>query len=132
MEQRKEAIICLEGLGKQFQTTNGTVTALDDINLEILQGEIFGIIGLSGAGKSTLVRCINYLEIPTAGRVIFEGQNLSMMKESEIRKARQSMGMIFQQFNLLAQRKCTPECVLSDGDCRCPESRGEENGRLSF
>ena len=62
MEQRKEAIICLEGLGKQFQTTNGTVTALDDINLEILQGEIFGIIGLSGAGKSTLVRCINYLE----------------------------------------------------------------------
>ena len=104
MEQRKEAIICLEGLGKQFQTTNGTVTALDDINLEILQGEIFGIIGLSGAGKSTLVRCINYLEIPTAGRVIFEGQNLSMMKESEIRKARQSMGMIFQQFNLLAQR----------------------------
>ena len=83
MEQRKEAIICLEGLGKQFQTTNGTVTALDDINLEILQGEIFGIIGLSGAGKSTLVRCINYLETPTAGRVIFEGQNLSMMKESE-------------------------------------------------
>ena len=104
MEQRKKAIICLEGLGKQFQTTNGTVTALDDINLEILQGEIFGIIGLSGAGKSTLVRCINYLETPTAGRVIFEGQNLSMMKESEIRKARQSMGMIFQQFNLLAQR----------------------------
>ena len=104
MEQRKETIICLEGLGKQFQTTNGTVTALDDINLEILQGEIFGIIGLSGAGKSTLVRCINYLETPTAGRVIFEGQNLSMMKEAEIRKARQSMGMIFQQFNLLAQR----------------------------
>lgn len=78
--------------------------ALDDINLEILKGEIFGIIGLSGAGKSTLVRCINYLETPTAGRVIFEGQNLSMMKEAEIRKARQSMGMIFQQFNLLAQR----------------------------
>ena len=46
MEQRKETIICLEGLGKQFQTTNGTVTALDDINLEILKGEIFGIIGL--------------------------------------------------------------------------------------
>ena len=104
MEQGNEAIIRLEGLAKRFQTSNGIVTALDDINLEILQGEIFGIIGLSGAGKSTLVRCINYLEIPTEGRVIFEGQNMSLMKETEIRKVRQSMGMIFQQFNLLAQR----------------------------
>ena len=69
---REESIIRLEGLGKQFQTANGTVTALEDINLDIRQGEVFGIIGLSGAGKSTLVRCINYLETPTAGRVIFE------------------------------------------------------------
>lgn len=75
MDQNKEeAIIRLEGLGKQFATSNGTVTALDDINLEIRRGEIFGIIGLSGAGKSTLVRCINYLEEPTSGRVIFEGK----------------------------------------------------------
>ncbi len=104
MEQGNEAIIRLEGLSKRFQTSNGMVTALDDINLEILHGEIFGIIGLSGAGKSTLVRCINYLEVPTEGRVIFEGQNMSIMKESQIRKVKQSMGMIFQQFNLLAQR----------------------------
>ena len=116
MEQRKKAIICLEGLGKQFQTTNGTVTALDDINLEILQGEIFGIIGLSGAGKSTLVRCINYLETPTAGRVIFEGQNLSMMKESEIRKARQSMGMIFQQFKELLAKEGVKEIEAKGKD----------------
>ena len=100
----EETIIQLKHMGKEFKTANGPVKALDDINLEIRRGEIFGIIGLSGAGKSTLVRCINYLETPTAGRVIFEGQNLSMMKEAEIRKARQSMGMIFQQFNLLAQR----------------------------
>ena len=67
MDQKKEeAIIRLEGLGKQFATSNGTVTALNDINLEIRRGEIFGIIGLSGAGKSTLVRCINYLEEPTS------------------------------------------------------------------
>ena len=103
MEER-ERIIRLEHLGKQFETSNGTVTALEDINLEICSGEIFGIIGLSGAGKSTLVRCINYLEVPTAGKVIFEGKDLSTMKEAQIRKARQSMGMIFQQFNLLAQR----------------------------
>ena len=64
-EQGRETIIRLEGLGKQFKTANGLVTALDDINLEIFKGEIFGIIGLSGAGKSTLVRCINYLEVPT-------------------------------------------------------------------
>ena len=103
MEQQNP-IIQLKGLGKQFKTTNGTVTALDDINLDIYQGEIFGIIGLSGAGKSTLVRCINYLETPTSGSVIFEGVNLGGKSPAVIRKARQSMGMIFQQFNLLAQR----------------------------
>ena len=103
-EMSAEAIIKLEGLGKQFQTTNGTVNALDNINLEIEKGEIFGIIGLSGAGKSTLVRCINFLEKPTAGKVIFEGQSLGELGEAGIRSARRSMGMIFQQFNLLAQR----------------------------
>ena len=103
MEQQNP-IIQLKGLGKQFKTTNGTVTALDDINLDIYQGEIFGIIGLSGAGKSTLVRCINYLETPTSGSVIFEGVNLGGKSPAVIRKARPSMGMIFQQFNLLAQR----------------------------
>lgn len=97
-------IIQLVGLGKQFHTSSGIVTALEDINLEIEAGEIYGIIGLSGAGKSTLVRCINYLEVPTFGSVIFEGVNLGGKEKGTIRKARQSMGMIFQQFNLLAQR----------------------------
>ena len=103
MEQRKKAIICLEGLGKQFQTTNGTVTALDDINLEILQGEI---LELSVCRVRERVRWSGVSIIWRHRRRTgyFEGQNLSMMKESEIRKARQSMGMIFQQFNLLAQR----------------------------
>ena len=105
MEANNEnPIIQLVGLGKQFQTMNGPVTALEDINLEIRYGEVFGIIGLSGAGKSTLVRCINYLEVPTSGKVVFEGKNLSVMKDREKRLARQSMGMIFQQFNLLSQR----------------------------
>lgn len=102
--EKQKPIIQLKGLGKQFKTANGTVTALDDINLEINHGEIFGIIGLSGAGKSTLVRCINYLEVPTSGTVVFEEVSLSGKSEAAIRKARQSMGMIFQQFNLLAQR----------------------------
>ena len=99
-----EPIIQLEGMGKEFQTSNGPIKALDDINLTIYQGEIFGIIGLSGAGKSTLVRCINYLEVPTSGKVLFENKSLAAMSPKEQRKARQSMGMIFQQFNLLSQR----------------------------
>ena len=69
MEANNEnPIIQLVGLGKQFQTMNGPVTALEDINLEIRYGEVFGIIGLSGAGKSTLVRCINYLKCPLQER----------------------------------------------------------------
>ena len=100
----EESIIQLRHMGKEFKTANGPVKALDDINLDIARGEIFGIIGLSGAGKSTLVRCINMLEVPTSGEVVFEGENLAALPEAKQRKARQSMGMIFQQFNLLAQR----------------------------
>ena len=100
----EETIIQLKGMGKEFKTANGPVVALNDINLDIYRGEIFGIIGLSGAGKSTLVRCINMLEVPTSGQVLFEGENLAAMSEAERRMARQSMGMIFQQFNLLSQR----------------------------
>ena len=102
--EEKKPIVELVGLGKTFQSKNGNVTALEDINLTIYEGEIFGIIGLSGAGKSTLVRCINYLEKPTAGTVIFDGTDLSLVKDKELLKLRQSMGMIFQQFNLLMQR----------------------------
>ena len=100
----EEPIIQLRNVGKEFKTANGPVRALDDINLDIRRGEIFGIIGLSGAGKSTLVRCINMLEVPTAGEVIFEGKNLAAQNDKQQRMARRAMGMIFQQFNLLAQR----------------------------
>ena len=65
--ENKTPIIRMDGLGKAFTGSQGTVRALEDISLEIMPGEIFGIIGLSGAGKSTLVRCMNYLEVPTEG-----------------------------------------------------------------
>ena len=74
-----DSIVSLKSMGKVFHTKNGDVKALDDINLDIKKGEIFGIIGLSGAGKSTLVRCINYLEIPTEGAVFSEGKGLKTM-----------------------------------------------------
>ena len=80
------------------------VTALKDISITINDGEIFGIIGLSGAGKSTLIRCINFLERPTTGQVIIDGQDLGTLTKKELLKTRQNIGMIFQGFNLLAQR----------------------------
>jgi D-methionine transport system ATP-binding protein len=97
-------IIQLVSLGKVYQSKNNSVKALEDINLTVYPGEIFGIIGLSGAGKSTLVRCINYLERPTSGSVIFDGTDLAEINKRELLKIRQSIGMIFQQFNLLMQR----------------------------
>ncbi len=99
-----ETIIKIEHLNKTFGAGEGKVEALQDINLEIEKGEIFGIIGLSGAGKSTLVRCMNLLERPTSGKVTFAGQELTALKEKDLRKARRSMSMIFQGFNLLMQR----------------------------
>lgn len=99
-----QPIIQIKELYKSYASKNGPAVALEHINLDIYPGEIFGIIGMSGAGKSTLVRCINFLEKPTAGTVIFDGQDLSKLTSKELCKARQSMGMIFQQFNLLMQR----------------------------
>ena len=100
----EENIISIRGLGKVFRTGSGDFTALEDIHLDIKKGQIHGIIGLSGAGKSTLVRCINFLERPSSGQILFKGKSLSTMKEKEILSMRQNMGMIFQQFNLLEQR----------------------------
>ncbi len=97
-------MIELKKVGKVFRTANGDVEALKDIDLTVNDGEIFGIIGLSGAGKSTLVRCINMLERPTSGEVLIDGRDLSKMSRRELLATRKSIGMIFQGFNLLAQR----------------------------
>ena len=99
-----EPIIQIQHLSKNFGGGPDEVRALTDISLDIRQGEIFGIIGLSGAGKSTLVRCMNLLERPTSGRVIVDGQEMTSLSNRELRKARQSITMIFQSFNLLMQR----------------------------
>lgn len=97
-------IIQIENLEKVFPGKDSTVVALQGIDLGIRAGEIFGIIGLSGAGKSTLVRCMNLLERPTSGRVLFDGVDLASLSRRELLQVRQSIGMIFQGFNLLAQR----------------------------
>ena len=101
-----QSIIQIQHLSKTFGDGSEAVHALEDINLDIQQGEIFGIIGLSGAGKSTLVRCMNLLERPTSGTVIVDGQNMTELSERALRLARRKITMIFQSFNLLMQRTC--------------------------
>ena len=99
-----DPIIEIRGLRKTFGQGGASVTALDGIDLTIEKGEIYGIIGLSGAGKSTLVRCMNLLETPTEGSVRVNGQEITALSSAQLRKARQSISMIFQGFNLLMQR----------------------------
>lgn len=96
--------ILIENVCKTFVTKDGTVEALKNVNLSIESGDIYGIIGMSGAGKSTLVRCMNFLETPSEGRVLIDGKSLGDFSEKELRKQRESIGMIFQHFNLLMQK----------------------------
>lgn len=96
--------IVIENVCKTFSTKDGKVEALKNISLSIESGDIYGIIGMSGAGKSTLVRCMNFLEQPSEGRVLIDGKSLGDFSEKELRKQRESIGMIFQHFNLLMQK----------------------------
>ena len=96
-------MIKIENLTKIYKGKSETV-AIKNINLEIKDGEIFGIIGLSGAGKSTLIRCINMLEKPTSGNIYIDDVDITKLNNKELRKLRQNIGMIFQGFNLLEQR----------------------------
>ena len=96
--------IVVENLSKTFLSKDGTVEALKNVSLQIESGDIYGIIGMSGAGKSTLVRCMNFLEAPSEGRVLVNGKSLGDYSEKELRKQRESIGMIFQHFNLLMQK----------------------------
>ena len=97
-------LIKIENLTKIFETKNGRVFALENVSLEIDKGEIYGIIGMSGAGKSTLLRCLSILEKPTSGAVIINGQNIHELKGSALLAQRREIGVIFQGYNLLAQK----------------------------
>ena len=96
-------MIELKYLSKTFQMKDGAVKALQNINLTIPDGAIYGIIGMSGAGKSTLVRCINLLERPTEGSVVIDGTAMETLSPAALRERRRDITMIFQQFNLLMQ-----------------------------
>jgi D-methionine transport system ATP-binding protein len=97
-------MISIKNVQKIYSSKQGQVKAVDDVNIEITEGEIFGVIGYSGAGKSTLIRMLNGLEIPSNGTITVANRVVSKIKGSELRQARQEISMIFQHFNLLWSR----------------------------
>ena len=102
--ERGTGMIELIHVSKVFDTKEDQIHAVNDVSLTIQDGEIFGIIGYSGAGKSTLVRMINQLERQSAGDVIIDGRRMQELSQKELNRERQSIGMIFQHFNLLWSR----------------------------
>jgi len=106
-------MIRLENVTTTFGQGQEKFTAVKDVSLEITAGSIHGIIGFSGAGKSTLLRNINLLQRPTAGQVFVDGTELTGLNESELRKQRHDIGMIFQHFNLLNNRTALQNVELN-------------------
>ncbi|RMC44812.1 MULTISPECIES: amino acid ABC transporter ATP-binding protein [unclassified Lactobacillus] len=91
-----ETVIKVEHLKKSF----GQNDILKDINAEVRDGQVICLVGPSGAGKSTFLRCINLLDQPTAGKVLFKNKELTALSENQLDTLREKMGMVFQQFNL--------------------------------
>lgn len=94
-------MIKLEHVTKKFKVNNNTVTAVNDVNIDVKKGEIHGVIGYSGAGKSTLIRCVNLLEKPTEGDIYIDNEKITNLSPQNLRTVRTKIGMIFQGFNLL-------------------------------
>ncbi|MBR5442426.1 MAG: amino acid ABC transporter ATP-binding protein [Clostridia bacterium] len=103
-------MIEVKGLKKHY--TGGVVKALDGIDCEIRRGEVVVIVGPSGSGKSTLLRSLNLLEVPTAGQILFNGEDITAPK-TNINKHRQKMGMVFQHFNLFPNMNIIKNMTLA-------------------
>jgi len=104
-------MIEIKELSKEFIKRGNPIQALSGINLHIKRGEIFTLIGQSGAGKSTLLRSINLLEAPSSGQILIDGQDITALSSQKLNTVRQSIGMIFQHFNLV-QNKTVKENIL--------------------
>lgn len=109
MQIKDNHIIMIKDLKKSF---NSETHALNGVNLSIKKGEVVTIIGPSGSGKSTLLRCMNLMEVPTSGEVVFEGHLLNI-KDKNINKLREKMGMVFQSFNLFPHLSVLENITLS-------------------
>ncbi|TFD95895.1 methionine ABC transporter ATP-binding protein [Jeotgalibacillus sp. R-1-5s-1] len=119
-------MITISDVKKIFKTKSGLLTAVDNVNLQIEEGEIFGVIGYSGAGKSTLIRMLNGLEQPSEGKVDINGKVISSIKGGDLRKARQKISMIFQHFNLLWSRTVAENIAFPLEIAGVPKSQREK------
>lgn len=117
-----ESIIKVEHLSKKF----GDNEVLKDINYEIKQGQVVVIIGPSGSGKSTFLRCMNLLEVPTSGKILFEGQDITDPK-NDIYKMREKMGMVFQNFNLFPNMSVIDNITLSPIKVKKEDKQSAQN-----
>ncbi|MBP5310095.1 MAG: ATP-binding cassette domain-containing protein, partial [Lachnospiraceae bacterium] len=105
--------IKIKDVKKSFKNKKGSTTeVLKGIDLEIEQGDIYGIIGYSGAGKSTLIRCINGLEKADSGSITIEGSDITTLNEKQLMSLRLKIGMIFQHFNLLRSKNVYDNIAL--------------------
>ena len=118
--------VVFDHVGKVYRSPSGSVHALDDIDLSIPPGSIFGIIGRSGAGKSSLLRTINRLEAPTSGRVLVEGQDVSALDEAGLIALRRRVGMVFQHFNLLSAKTVWSNIALPLVVSGAPKAKVDE------
>lgn len=105
-----DILIKVEGLKKHY--AGGRIRALDGVDAEIRRGEVVVVIGPSGSGKSTFLRCLNLLEIPTGGRVLFEGVDITDPR-TDINRHRRRMGMVFQHFNLFPHKTVLQNMTLA-------------------
>jgi len=105
-------MIEIKGLSKRFSTANGTLLALDNVNLTLEKGELVGIIGMSGAGKTTLLRCLSLLERPDEGEIVIDHLNLLDARDDRMREYRQKIGVVFQGNQLLKQRNVYDNIVF--------------------
>ena len=122
-------MIELRNLSKRFVTADGPVEALNNVNLTVNDGDIYGIIGMSGAGKSTLVRSINMLERPTEGSVLLDGRDLGALSKKEMQGVRREVTMIFQSFNLLMQRNCLQNIMFPLKLIHTPRAEAEARAK---
>lgn len=106
-------MIVLSNVCKTFDSAQGRVIAVDDVNLAVEAGQIYGIIGYSGAGKSTLIRLLNGLETPTSGSIQVDGFDIAKARGDQLRQARLKISMVFQHFNLLWSRTVSQNIAFS-------------------